>query len=155
MRAALRFLSLLSGSVACASAPFGLRNTDGGRLPLPVYPPNLFASGVEGVSAITVVWRDDGRVDTARTYRRHETHPEFTREVLAAVGHWKATRRTGGTTHVEAIFALTTGLCARRDTAMPPASRAKKRAQGDTLRIVVESESCRPYRPPVATAGKR
>jgi hypothetical protein len=146
---------LLFGSVACASAPFGLRSADGGRFPLPVYPPYLFASGVEGVSAIAVVWRDDGRVDTARTYRRHETHPQFTQQVLAAVGRWKATRCTGDTTYVEAFFALTNGLCARRDSATPPASRAKTRAQGDTLRIIIESESCLPYRPPVATRDKR
>ena len=147
-------LGLLLGTGACASAPFGLHSVDGGRLPLPVYPALLYASGLEGESVVAVVWRDDGHVDAERTYRRRESHPQFAVAVLAAVRRWKSPRRTGDTTYVEALFALRDGLCAWSDSAWLPAYRTRTRARGDTLQVLVETEDCLPYRKSVSHLNK-
>jgi TonB family protein len=134
----------------CARAPLGLRSVDGGRLAKPQYPSIAMASGIEGESVVILVWRDDGTVDSARTRRLRESHPHFTEAVMKAARQWRVLRSNGDSVRVEASFALTRS-CARRDSRMERASRANLRAEGGVLRILVEAEDCRPYRPPIAT----
>jgi TonB family protein len=142
---------LLTCGSGCARAPFGLRSIDGGVLARPSYPALLAASGVEGESVVDVVWRDDGTLDSTKTHRLRETHAQFTESVLAAVRQWRASAHHVGPLRVEALFALTNGLCSARDSVRKqPASRARMSARDGVLHILVEGDDCLPYRPPVA-----
>lgn len=145
-----RSFLLLLGSAACVRTPLGLRAVEGGRVPLPRYPAVLMASGVEGASLVTIVWRDDGAVDTSKSHRLRETHPAFTESLMRAIRQWRAVRLAGDSVLVEALFALNNGLCAKRDSLREPASRAKLRADREGVHILVEAEDCLPCRPPVA-----
>lgn len=147
----LRRLPVLLLCIAgCASTPQGLRSLAGGRLPLPTYPAIFLASGVEGEAVVTLRWRQDGIVDSAKSHRVRETHPRFSDAVMRAASQWRAPSRRGDSLRVEAVFSLRPGLCARRDSTTPPVERATLRDHRGVLHILIEAEDCHPIRPPIS-----